>query len=599
MVENWVREKRFKIAVGPRGKYVYHRSPSGRKVTRGVPNSVMTKNNAVKHLTMFPVLNRRPPPRALPPVNERTLHCGSLKYLKGLRKIGAGRQGVIFAANRNPLFVFNQLAIKVAPFDKAAEARHEEQPALVEYKIHKAVQKIAHLGGVVQLQDKVTECTDFVPVDEMKAIKNKTTGVDLHRQYVIFMERATDGTLREWLEKNEKTLTDTQVLSVINKVLYTLYSIMQTYPNFRHNDLHIDNILMFRGAPKIADFGWARLEKTGTNPAVNTANKNGYISKMFGIGPDTDARYDMHLFLRDMLHLTARSMPQLVLTRQFLMKYVPPGYRSTSDTFTSEGRLKYRVSYPGLATLRKILKDPLMKIPLSPSPPVKRPSPVKRQRSPVKRPSPVKQQRRSNYTNAEFIAMTPRTFMRLTPSTRARAVAARKGRAGPKGPLFTLANKKREAVPKSVTPAQARARLSPSILRTKRFQNLIHALMPPPPNMNAYFAKSPSRRGAPPVNNYYGRRNVARARAIEVLENRLAKGLPAFSAPSPVKQRPRLVLGIKSPGTGRVKVPSAKGRMVYADGQSLNYLRGLANKAGINTRGLRTKVEIASALLRA
>jgi hypothetical protein len=112
--------------------------------------------------------------------------------------------------------------------------------------------------------------------------------------------------------------------------------------------------------------------------------------------------------------------------------------------------------------------------------------------------------------------------------------------------------------------------------------------------MNAYYAKSPSRRGAPPVNNYYGRRNVARARAIELIENRLTKGLTAFSVP-----RPRLVLGKKSPGTGRVKVLSAKGRMVYANGQSLNYLRNLANKAGINAKNLRTKAEIANALLKA
>ena len=592
MVENWIREKKFKIAVGPRGKYVYHRSPSGRKVTRGIPNSVMTKNNAVKHLTAFRI--RRSPLSPPLPKNARILGCGSLKHLTGLHKIGAGRQGVIFAADRNPKIIFNKIAIKVAPFDKAAESRHEEQPALVEYKIHRAVQKIAHRGGVVPLQGEIAECEDFVPVSEMLAIKNKTTGVDLHRQFVIFMERATDGTLREWLEKNEKTLTDSQVLGVINMVLYTLYSIMQTYPNFRHNDLHIDNILMFRGSPKIADFGWARLEKTGTNPAVNTANKNGYASKVFGIGPDTDARYDMHLFLRDMLHLTAH-MPQLVLTRQFLTKYVPPGYRSLSDTFTSEGRLKYQSSYPGLVTIRTILKDPLMKIPLSPSPPVKRPSPVKRQRSPVKR------QRRSNYTNANFVTMTPRTFLRLSPSTRARAIAARKGRVAK--PLPIPVKKRASPKKKSITPARARVRLSPSILRTKRFQDLMNILMPSPPNMNAYFAKSPGRRGAQPVNNYYGRRNVARARAIEVIETRLTKGLPAFS-PSPVKQqrspvrRPRLVLGKKSPGTGRVKVPSAKGRMVYADGQSLDYLRGLANKAGINAKNLRTKAEIADALIR-
>jgi hypothetical protein len=42
--------RKFQLTSGPRGKYVYHRSPSGRKVTRNVPNSVMTKNDAVRFL---------------------------------------------------------------------------------------------------------------------------------------------------------------------------------------------------------------------------------------------------------------------------------------------------------------------------------------------------------------------------------------------------------------------------------------------------------------------------------------------------------------------------------------------------------------------
>ena len=98
--------------------------------------------------------------------------------------------------------------------------------------------------------------------------------------------------------------------------------------------------------------------------------------------------------------------------------------------------------------------------------------------------------------------------------------------------------------------------------------------------MNAYYAKSPSRRGPPPVNNYYGRRNIARARAINILERR------------------RLVLGEKSPGTGRVKIMGPTGRMVYADGQTMAYLRSLANRAGINASRLKTKAEIAESLLR-
>ena len=495
--EKWVRPKKFKLVTDPvKGKYVYHRSPSGRKKTLGVPNTVMTKNNAVAWLAKH-MIARPTGARATMTKNEVDLGCGSLKYMTGVREIGAGRQGVILAATRGPLFIDRDLAIKVTPFDKSAEARGEKQPALVENDIHTACQRVGR-PGVIRIMGFVKECRDFIPVSYLNSIKNSKKDVDQHRQFVFFLQRADNGTLMSWLKSKVRTLTDTKILSVIRQVLITLEKITDAYPEFRHNDLHLDNILMLGDDPKISDFGWARLKKTGTNPAVNTAAANGVVSGMYGIGPETDARYDSHMFLRDMLNVTSK-IPRLVQTRKFLERSVPLGYREMNDTYTREGRLKYREAHPLLPTLKKILKDPLMS-----------PSPVARR----------------------------------------------------------------------VSPAAAVQRISPGTLRSKKFQDLVNSLMPPPPNMNAYYAKSPSRRGPPPVNNYYGRRNIARARAINILERR------------------RLVLGEKSPDTGRVKIMGPTGRMVYADGQTMAYLRSLANRAGINASRLKTKAEIAESLLR-
>ena len=530
--EKWVRPKKFKLVTDPvKGKYVYHRSPSGRKKTLGVPNTVMTKNNAVAWLAKH-MIARPTGARATMTKNEVDLGCHALKYMTDVREIGAGRQGVILAATRGPLFIDRDLAIKVTPFDKSAEARGEKQPALVENDIHTACQRVGR-PGVIRIMGFVKECRDFIPVSYLNSIKNSKKDVDQHRQFVLFLQRADNGTLMSWLKSKVRTLTDTKILSVIRQVLITLEKITDAYPEFRHNDLHLDNILMLGDDPKISDFGWARLKKTGTNPAVNTAAENGVVSGMYGIGPETDARYDSHMFLRDMLNVTSK-IPQLVQTRKFLERSVPLGYREMNDTYTREGRLEYREAHPFLPTLKKILKDPLM----SPSPVARRVSPVSRRVSPVSR--------------------------RVSP-------AARKGRASPK---------KKSPVARRVSPAAAARRISPGTLRSKKFQDLVNSLMPPPPNMNAYYAKSPSRRGPPPVNNYYGRRNIARARAINILERR------------------RLVLGEKSPDTGRVKIMGPTGRMVYADGQTMAYLRSLANRAGINASRLKTKAEIAESLLR-
>lgn len=628
--------RRFQLTSGPRGKYVYHRSPSGRKVTRNVPNSVVTKNDAVRFLIesggrgatrstggpKFIVIGgvRQPvrprviaapaKPRNVSSPMPAPMDCALLRKVHGMTKIGSGRQGVIYSGLWRHGASAQEVAIKVCPFDKAAERRGEKQPSEVEWTICKTINRAAQ-GGVLGALEFNPGCTDFAPAPDMNSINKVGKNIDPHTQSVMFMELATGGPLSKWIISKRRTLSDADVLEVINKVLITLHRIMKKFPEFRHNDLHLDNILMMRnGTPKICDLGWARLKKKGTNPAVNTALANG-VAARYGIGPDTSSRYDMHLFLNELRRLM-KKIPGFARTKAFLDRCLPVGYREFADVYTRDGRLKYGMALPGLPNIRTILKDPEMRWARA------SPSPVRKVNNAKQGPAPKKANNggagpaRKNFSNNNFLKMSPRTFLALTPRTRARAAELRKAAKG-KGPARNNGNRanasvnataKRRPSPRR-EPVMSNVRVSPRTLRSTKFNSLVAGLL----NMA----------GSAP---YQNRWNVARAKAITAIKNRLRAGKPAFSpspvkqapAPSPPRARPRLPsplspLGpppaprspsgvVRSAGSGRYKVAGPSGRLVYADGSTItmNFLKGLASRRGVNVRGLRSKADIAKAI---
>ncbi len=631
-MENWMRDPRkFQLTSGPRGKYVYHRSPSGRKVTRNVPNTVVTKNDAVRFFRetngrpytrtasgfrFLMIGNKRipippPPPR---PVKPRAIsspvpppmNCAQLLKVDNMRKIGSGRQGIVYSALWRHGATAQEVAVKVCPFDKAAERRGEKQPSEVEWTIMKTINRAAR-GGLLYAMQYNPSCTDFASVVDMNSINKTGKNIDPHRQSVMFTEMAYGGSLPRWIMNNRVRLDDDDILKIINKVLMTLHRIMKKFPEFRHNDLYLENILMIRnGTPKIADLGWARLKKTGTNPAVNTALANGTAAR-YGIGPDTSSRYDMHLFLNELRRLLNR-LPGFPRTKAFLARCIPVGYREFNDVYTREGRLKYRVQLTGLPSIRTILKDPEMRWEQASPSPV-RPAPVpKKINAPKKNGNggtvaPPKLNT-SALTNNNFLKMSPKTFLALTPKTRARATEIRKAAKG-KAPVrnnkprvnstTNITARKRASPPRA--PVRSNVRVSPRTLRSNKFNRLVVSHL----NMA----------GSTP---YQNRWNTARAKAIAVIENRLRTGKPAFS-PSPPKPAPRSppkpaprsppkpaprspAAVVKSAESGRYKVVGPSGRLVYANGAaiSMNFLRGLAARKGLNVRGLRSKEAVAKAI---
>jgi serine/threonine protein kinase len=540
--------------------------------------------------------------------NNWAMTCDQLKAsLDSLTPIGKGRQGIVFTAkqsggNKRPF------AVKVAPRDLMAAMRHEPQPVDIEFKIQDAVQ--IYTPNVVRIY-KSMRCENFITPAQMN-MPNVQNSVryDKSKQGILLMELATGGSLDSWMKKQTK-VDDATMAKIISDILTALFKIQNKYPYFRHNDLHMQNVFVAERGFLIGDFGWARLKKSGTNPAVNTANGTKTAS-FWGVGPKTDERYDQHLFLNELLDWAQKHSPEdHPKAIEFLKMAVPPGYRGSKDTHVSEWRLKYDDPCPGLPSLAQILNNPFIvgkkrvtSLNLKAA---------KAQLKPVK----VKRVFSANLVKAKakLKAKNLRKPVRLITSLQLRkAKAALKAVPRPKPkPRITGYNlraakarlRKRKSPPKPVktpSPPKKKVKVPPALFKTAKFNKMVEKI----------WKNAGSASGA----NFQNAWSRARLKAINVLENRLRRNQPAFT-PSPAKamklpsplspigpppkpkpkvksppNRPNYRL---SPSSGRVKVKSKNtSRWVYANlHYSMDELKALAARLGVNTKGLRSKANIA------
>jgi serine/threonine protein kinase len=555
-----------------------------------------------------PKLHPYTKPSNIIPKNEWAMTCDQLKAsLDSSTPLGKGRQGIVFAA-KQPGGNKRPFAVKVAPRDLAASKRGEPQPVDVEFKIQDAVQ--IYTPNVVRVY-KNMRCENFIAPAQMNMpnVQNSTR-YDKSKQGILLMEYATGGSLDSWLKKKGK-VDDEIMAHIISDILTALSKIQYRQPDFRHNDLHMQNVFVADRGFLIGDFGWARLKKSGTNPAVNTANGTKTAS-FWGVGPKTDERYDQHLFLNELLtwamdHSPA-SHPKAI---EFLKMAVPPGYRGAKDTHVSEWRLKYEDPCTGLPSLAQVLNHPfLAKKKRVTSLNLKA---AKAGLKPVK----VKRVFSANLVKAKAAlkAKNLRKPVRLITSLQLRkAKAALKAVPRPKpkpritGYNLRAAKAKLKVVARPrlpsplspLSPPKKKVALPKGILKTAKFNKLVEKLW-----KNA---------GAASGANFQNAWNASRIKAIAVLENRLRRNLPAFTpsppkpkAASPPKPKPKAKSPPKpkarpnfrlSPSSGRAKIQSKNsGRWVYANlHYSMDELKSLAAQLSVNVKGLRSKANIAKKL---
>ena len=634
---SWVNSKKFKLVTRNNRHYIFRRNNSG-NLEINIPKNITTKVAAARWLKAHPnkitgpkkrrrvrikiplggaydpfdttlvtyeksnspspvypkTSPRRQSPLGYGPVsptlspNIRSLSCDKLKAaLKQFKEVGAGRQGVVFLASKSKT-AGELFAIKVSPRDLSAANRKEKQPVDIEFEIQKAVQKCS--PNVVRVY-KNLRCINFISPSKLDS-KNfqNAQRYDKSKQGLIIMEYCEGGDLESWIKKTHQ-LNDTVMFKLISTVLEALYKIKRQYPYFSHNDLHMKNIFVSARGFLIGDFGWARLDRMGTNPAVNTANGTSTAS-YYGVGPRTDRRYDHHLFLNDLREWVLKTPHRFPETIKFLNGAVPPGYRGKNDTHINDWRLLYGDPCPGLPTLAQVMKMPFLKSNLVISSPMLvgararlrrtgRKLSLARTLSPrlaslPKVPSPVKK----TFTNKQLINMSRANLFRLNNATRIRAIRLRKGIQRAVQKRFNATARVKPA-PGQV-PVRVKIRSIPkNVLGDPRFSKLwlkIHNNLTPWTGETVYNTESRARNMA---------RNLIRAR--------LNEGRSPFSL-----SLPRMNFNSKlSPKSKRLKIIGPSGRLVYADGATItvDYLKGLAQKARLNVSGL-TKMQMVAKIFR-
>ena len=613
------------------------RNSNGKTGFNASLNQNMKISNKVTLKRLYTITNRRIP------------------VTKGLGKLGKGTQGRVFLAYTTPSGQW-PVTIKVIPHDK----EHKKQTADVEFGIQKKLHSIIP-GSVPEPYKILHDCKEFIPASSWVGNNKKTDVFNYKDQTVTFTEFIDGGSLPNWMNRMNAKLDDDFMQNLISQVLHILAFIQKRMPSFRHNDLHLDNILVKQNPNGkyptyvLNDFGWASIGPK-TNPLVNGAKH----AETFGIGPITSSRYDMHLFLNE-LHKwlqTHGGRAKYPKAFAFIEKYLPDGYRGSTNKYIRESRLKYGSKASGLPTLRDIVKDPYVKA--SKNMLVNQYGPFNLRRkmnkitknnlekllksnsvTPRKRalaqlvinrnktPSTnggsrrlktssrkkvgkavsrnLKSPKKLNFSPYKNMKLSPRSFLKLSPRSRAAYMVKARGNTTTRGVLV-----------KNV----ARTRGAPVERETFRMvpvQRTYLKVAGPGRNTRTVAKNSPAR--------LYAYRIVQEAIRKAIAANKKAsppKPLrlrtptpPRRNSPKkpPTPPSPRIASMLErskkadrrskyrttyTPKTGRMKIEGNKGRLSYVNGTgvSMDYLKQIARTYGVNVSGLRSKVAIANKIFR-
>ena len=284
---------------------------------------------------------------------------------KGMAKLDTGKQGTVFLASfRRRAPHGSEFVIKVCPYDNTLKGRR--QVAIIEDMIQNKLYKVVPVHIPKPIAPLIF-CKNFVPEGELMAKSNFNKDKDYSKQSVMFSEYISNGPFPSYIKKiassPRKRLNDRFMKSAIFQVLNSLYMIRSKYPGFRHNDLHLENVLVKPGKlgkPPIMvinDFGYSTLDNNVSNPLVS----NGRYAESWGIGPKTSPEYDVHLFLNEMrkecIRYKSAATDGFAKTLAFLNEVIPMGYRENTNKHTVRMRLRYNTTYPGLLNLKQILKS--------------------------------------------------------------------------------------------------------------------------------------------------------------------------------------------------------------------------------------------------
>ena len=157
----------------------------------------------------------------------------------------------------------------------------------------------------------------------------------------IYTEYINGVTLKDYIFSPSSTKRG--ILKVIYSTLLTLSKLRAKVPGFRHNDLHLENVMVDKTKPNnprsvIIDFDLSIINKGGKkydNPTYNNAEQRSHYKKNWGIYPGNDHRYDAHYFLNCIYGVPDSYLP--VGMKNFIRKYIPDSFLGFGGPPTKKG----------------------------------------------------------------------------------------------------------------------------------------------------------------------------------------------------------------------------------------------------------------------
>ena len=259
-------------------------------------------------------------------------HC-DISTVRGAKKIGEGAYGSVYVVKRKG----SHVKIKVIDNYRAG---------LVEFYLMELLAKMVFRSGHIAL-----------PYFMNYSCKGK----------MIFSSEYFDQG-----ELSKKRLTPSSARGVMFQILFTLRTIQQTVPSFRHNDLHLGNIMMDDTKGRAAEtysLPWGTFKPPGGSMPfiydLGLSNAVGYkgrytnplftpgLKRDWGIYPTSDPKYDHHFFLNSMYHTAG--LPKDA--KAFIERHIPSLYREPGSVKVNNFRLRPG-KHPGVSSIDTILRDP-------------------------------------------------------------------------------------------------------------------------------------------------------------------------------------------------------------------------------------------------
>jgi len=277
------------------------------------------------------------PGNKIPPLSIEN----SLSISKGTKHIGKGGWGSVYMGCIDKECK-KPIAIKIV----------KNEPLEYEYKMGKRIQKF---GAIKPFHFEKCENVSF-----------------MYTQY------ANNGTLSDYIKNNKDRLLPIHFRTIVTQVLYNLYKIHKKYPTFRHNDLHMQNILIHVTSPSrikllkvnntslkvhdiglnalISDFGLSTLKGFKCPPIDDDPL---WYKQQSGIYRGSHPMYDMHLFLNGLrTEIKIAGIRNGAEVIQFIERILPEEYIGKLTNKVFDWRLRATpLGHPKLPTFKQIFND--------------------------------------------------------------------------------------------------------------------------------------------------------------------------------------------------------------------------------------------------